>query len=280
MVRILRSTLLILAIIFLASCQPIVQQQNVTATECKPPYYEYNAGDCCLDSEPNNVCDRYENKTLAPARNIITGAQSPPSNHVSDALLKLRQNITGYSVFEGKKQYLVRGELVRVKLEKIERLNTRINNTVFAAITDIYVDREAKEAIGYCDPRREKEIMGEFDPDSGACSKLIDVPIQLPYDQYNPYLPEDWLVRFSHAQPILAETTDQYLREPTGWRLVNPVLHFQEGPSTVILRLESKTGLPIKIEIKEGDKENIISYNTLIHNMVKPEEVVYQKFHK
>jgi hypothetical protein len=272
---------LLLIVVFLASCQPaVVQQQNITATECKPPYYEYTKGDCCLDSDANVICDRYENRTVAPAKNATTGPQMPPKSLVSDALLKLRQNITSYSAFKGETQYLVRGELARIKLEKITRPGIKINKTIPAAITDIYIDRQTKEATGYCDPRREKDIMGEFDAERGACAKLIDVPIELDYGQYNPYLPEDWLTRFSHAQPILAETTDQYIREPTGWKLVNPVLHFQEGPSIVILRLESKTGLPIKIEIKEGDKAEIISYNWLIHNMVKPEEMVYQKFHK
>ncbi|MEM2916209.1 MAG: hypothetical protein QXT19_02540 [Candidatus Woesearchaeota archaeon] len=276
----MRTIAVFLALIVLIACQPvIIPQQNLTVSECKPPYYEYEPGDCCLDSEPNQICDRYENRTL-PRINKTIIPQMPPGSHISDALLKLRQNITSYSAFKGKTQYLVRGQLARVKLEKIERPSIKINNTIPVAITDIYIDRASKEAVGYCDPRREKEIMGEFDPDRSACAKLIDVPISLPYDQYNPYLPEDWLTRFSHAQPILAETTDQYIREPTGWRLVNPVLHFQEGPSIVILRLDSKTGLPIKIEIKEGEKTDVISYNWLIHNMVKPEEVVYQKFHK
>ncbi len=276
--------ILIFIVLLLAGCQPAIvhQQENITPTrtECNPPYYEYTPGDCCLDSEPNQICDRYENRTIAPARNATTGPQMPPSSHISDALIKFRQNITSYSAFQEKTQYLVRGNLARVKLDKIQRPSIRINKTIPAAITDIYVDREAKEAIGYCDPRREKEIMGEFDPQRGACAKLIDIPIPLDYGQYNPYLPEDWLIRFSHAQPIFAETTEQYVREPTGWKLVNPVLHFQEGPSTVILRLDSKTGLPIKIEIKEGDRAQVISYNWLIHNTVKPEEVVYQKFHK
>ncbi len=273
----------IIILLTLVACQPaIVQQQNITSTrtECNPPYYEYTPGDCCLDSEPNQVCDRYENKTIMPAKNLTTGPQAPPKSHISDALLKLRQNITSYSAFKEKTQYLVRGELARVKLDKIQRPNIKVNNTIPAAITDIYVDRQAREAVGYCDPRREKEILGEFDPQRSACAKLIDIPIPLPYDEYNPYLPEDWLARFSQVQPIIAETTEQYIREPTGWKLVNPVLHFQEGPSIVILRLDSKTGLPIKIEIKEGDRAQVISYNWLIHNTVKPEDVIYQKFHK
>lgn len=276
----MRGYMLALAFVFLIACQPaVVPKQNTTPTVCSPPYYEYTSGDCCLDSEPNQVCDRYENRTIAP-KNLATGPQQPQSSIVSDMLIKLRQNITGYSVFNGKTQYIVHGTLARVKYDKMQRLGIKINSTMPVSITDLYIDREAREAIGYCDPRREKEIMGEVDMDRSACAKIIDLPVALPYDEYNPTLPEDWLARFSYAPPILAETTDQYVKEPTGWKLVNPVLHFIENGAEYTLRLESKTGLPIRVEIKQGDKTEVISYTWLVHNSVKPQEVVYQKFQK
>lgn len=275
----MRNAWLVLAIIFLTACQPVaVQQQNTTTTACNPPYYEYTVGDCCLDTEPNNMCDRYENKTVVIPKNLTLGAQQPPKSVISDTIIKFRGNITGYSFVVGKTEYLVRGELARVKLETVKKLDFKVNNTP-AFITDIYVDRSARTTTGYCDLRREREILGTVDADRSNCMPLVNMPIALPYDTYNPVLPEDWLTRFAYATPALVETSEQYVKETTGWKLVSPIVHFTENGDEYTLRLESKTGLPIKIDIKEGDLSKVIVYNKLIENKVTPQEVIYYDFH-
>ncbi|MEM4266169.1 MAG: hypothetical protein QXX65_03785 [Candidatus Woesearchaeota archaeon] len=271
-----------MVVLLLASCQQTIAPQlnaTPTQTECKPPYYEYTTGDCCLDSEPNKICDRYENRTL-PQYNKTFGPQQPKSSVISDALAKYRQNTTGYSCQVNNVKYYVMSGLVHVKLDKMKRLEMKINNTIPVAITDIYIDRTSKEATGYCDPRTEKEIMGEYDPQRSPCDKLIDAPIRLDYSENNPVLPEDWLARFEHLQPTVVENTDQYVKDFTGWKAVNPVLHFVDNGIEYVLRLELKTGLPIKIEIREGPQSKIISFSNFVHNKVTPDQVIYQKFHK
>jgi hypothetical protein len=280
MVRMMRNVLLVLAIIFLIGCQPaVVQQKNVTVTECKQPYYEYSPGDCCLDAEPNQICDRYENSTL-PQINKTIGPQTPKNSHISDAMIKFRQKVTGYSYQEGETKYLVRGNLVRIEPKFIKKLDMRVNRTIPVTITDIFIDRSEKKAVGYCDPRREGEILGEFDPDRSNCARIIDMEFVLPYVDYNPILPEDWLTRFSYASPTVAQANDQYVKDLTGWKAVNPVLTFVENGDEYTLHLEMITGLPIKVNVKEGDRARVISYSDFTHNMVKQEEMVYQKFAK
>ncbi|MEM4242552.1 MAG: hypothetical protein QXM31_01490, partial [Candidatus Woesearchaeota archaeon] len=135
----MRTVFLVLVVLLLASCQPtLVPQLNatLTETECKPPYYEYTPGDCCLDSEPNKICDRYENRTL-PQYNKTFGPQQPKSSVISDALAKYRQNTTGYSCQVNNVKYYVMSGLVHVKLDKMKRLEMKINNTIPVAITDI-----------------------------------------------------------------------------------------------------------------------------------------------
>ena len=278
----MRTLALFLALLFFAaSCQPaIVHVDNATKTECNPPYYEYNAGDCCLDDDANQVCDRYENRTQ-PQINKTIGPQEPPKSPVSDALAKFKSTVTGYSYQVGKTEYLVRGELIHIKPEFVKKLDIKVNSTIPATITDIYIDRSARKAVGYCEPKRETEILGEFDPDRSNCAKITDIELTLPYDEYNPVLPEDWLTRFSYAAPTLVEESNQYVKDFTGWKAVNPVLHFIENGDEYILRLDTRTGLPLKVEVAETEGiPKTISFSGFVHNSVKPQEVVHQKFQK
>lgn len=274
----MRGLWLVLAIILLTACQPVAIQQNVTAQICSPPYYEYTAGDCCLDTQPNQICDRNETTDLT-AKNRTFGAQQPPKSIVSDLIIKFRGNTTSYSFVQGKTEYLVYGDIVRVKLETVPKLDIEVNNTP-AYLTDIYVDRKAHTATGYCDARRERDILGDIDADRSRCMPIVDLPIPLPYESYNPELPEDWLTRFAYATPTLVETTDQYVKETTGWKLANPILHFTENNEEYILKIESKTGLPIRVETRKGDLSSVITYTLLIDNKVKPSDMIYQNFHK
>jgi hypothetical protein len=269
-----------LALIVLTACQPvIVHVDNVTETECRPPYYEYSPGDCCLDSEPNQMCDRYENRT-APQFNRTIVPQSPKNTEISDAMIKFKSKVTGYSYQVGKEKFIVMGDLVHIKPEFVKKLSIRVNNTIPVTITDIYIDRSSKTAVGYCEPKREIEILGEFDPDRSNCIKITDMEFSLPYAEYNPTLPEDWLRRFSYAAPIVAQKNDQYVKDFTGWKAVNPILTFSENGDEYTIYLELITGLPIKVDVTEGIRQKTISYSDFNHNMVKPEEVAHQKFQK
>ncbi len=270
---------LIASILFLLiACQPAVQPRaNATISDCNPPYYEYEKGDCCLDKDTNKVCDRDE-QTAAPITGAITA--EPETSEMSKVIAKFRQNVDSYTYKIGDTEYLARGKLVHVKLDKFKELPLKINNTIRVHITDIFIDRETTKATGYCDLRSEEEIVGELNADRSKCIKINDMPFTLAYDEYNPFLPEDWLSRFANAKPILVEDTDQYVKQESGWKAVNPVLHFQEGNTEFILRIDSKYGIPLRVEQRIDDKTTAQEYNQVIYDTIKPAELIYQPFHK
>ncbi len=275
----MRKILLLIAVLFLAACtKVVVVEQNVTTnTTCNPPYYEYVQGDCCLDEGANGVCDRDEllQNVTAPL------PQQPVPNAVSAALAKFRQGVTGYYYKLDTTEYFVRGNLVRVKYEKPVELDVRINNTIRTWMTDLYVDRSVPEAIAYCDIRTEREMAGTgFHADRSRCLKIVDIPIKLDFNKYDPVLPEDWLRSYEFRTPSKVEETDQYVKEPSGWKAVNPIVHFAEGRKTVILRLETKTGLPLEVETLEPPLKTAERYSFFVHNSVKPEQVVYRPYEK
>ena len=281
--RTMRKILIFLALIFLAACQTqvVIVEKNVTinVSECNPPYYEYTAGDCCLDKDVNEVCDREE----LPEDGAISPQPSSETPEVLERVIvqktiqKFKDTVKSYSFKKGKKEYFVMGDLVHVKLDRVEKLTQRINNTE-VAITDIFVDRTLGHAKGYCDPRTEGDIMGSYQADRSPCKKIIDVAIPLNYKEYNPELPEDWLYKYVDTIPVIVETSDQYVRATPAWKYVNPVLHFIEGEERITIRVDAKTGIPLKIETDKGTATLIQSYDWVIHNKVTGEDVQYQTF--
>lgn len=274
----MRKILLFLALVFLAACtKTVVVEQNVTTnTTCNPPYYEYTPGDCCLDEQANGVCDRDE-----PQPNLTVPVPQPAPSAIGAALAKFRQGVTGYYYKLDTTEYFVRGNLIRVAYEKPVELTVRINNTIRTWMTDLYIDRSVPEVIAYCDIRTEREKAGTgFHADRSRCLKIVDVPIKLDYNQYNPMLPEDWLRKYEIRSPSRVEETDQYVKEPSGWKAVNPVVHFMEGRKEVVLRLETKTGLPLEVETLEPPLKKVERFSFFVHNSVKPDQVVYRPYEK
>jgi hypothetical protein len=264
-------------VVFLAACQPAVVPAPVAETPaCEPPNYQSAPGDCCLDADANKVCDRDQPVAAAPEPQAV--APAPASPAVSDAIAKFNQNVSSYYFKIGRDEYFVRGKEIHIKLGTFRELPFKYNGTMRTHITDIFIDRTRSEAIAYCDPRTEEEIVGEFNADRSKCIKLIDIQLPLDYKEYNPELPEDWLQKYLNKEPMRVEDTDQFIKLPSGWKTVNPVLHFQDGGKTTILRLDGKTGLPLKIETTEGTLNKITSFDFFVHNTVKPEQLVHKPF--
>ncbi len=269
----MRALLVFITLLFLLACKPaVILPQNITTTACNPPYYIYSPGDCCLDADKNDVCDRDEvqaDESMA----INKTAEQPAQFILSDSMIKFRKNVDSYSFSHGKTRYFVKGDIIHVELDKLTPTSMLINKTP-GYITDLFIDRRTKKATGYCDPRTEQTIMGSYHADRSKCHDLVNVEIPIDFETFNPVLPEDWLTRFSYAAPTKIEDTDQYVKDITGWKTVNPVLHFQDGNNEVILRLDSKTGMPIKVETS-GPTPVVESYSWVVYNSVKPEEVIY-----
>jgi len=276
----MRSNWLVWVFFVLIACKPAIQPApNITA-ECSPPYHEYTKGDCCLDNDANSICDRDEPQK--PAEPVVSKTEEAPavegSAAITEAIAKFEQGVSSYSYKLGDTQHYVVDDLIHIELDKAKELGFKINETIRVHITDIFVDRTTKDAVGYCDPRSEERIVGEFNADRSKCIKLIDMPFELDYKEHNPTLPEDWLYQYKDRTPALVEEADQYVKEPSGWKAVNPVVHFLEGKNTIILRLDIKTGLPLRVEINKQPIAETISYSFFVHNKVKPEQVAYKKF--
>lgn len=275
----MRAVWFTLLVVFLVGCSAAQSPTGeVVASTCMPPNYEYAPGDCCLDSQPNQICDRDE-----PAATAVPTPAAQPLDPkmavIPNAIANFQQNVSSYSFKIKKDDYVVRGPLIHVRYGSFDESRSYLyNGTIRTFITDLYVDRETKQLVAYCDPRTEEEIVGEYQADRSKCIKVIDLPFDLDYNKYNPKLPEDILEDYKHREPSLVEDTEQFIKEPSGWKAVNPIVHFGDDTNEIILRLDAKTGLPLRMETRKGELTTTTGYEFFVHNRVKPEETVYKPF--
>lgn len=196
---------------------------------------------------------------------------------VEQLLHSIRTNITSYSFFVGKTQVFVLENKMRVLFGDFVELPFETNNSR-TFLTDAYINLSSRTAVGYCDVRREERILGSFNADRSKCLKLANIPINVSFEQVYAKTPVDWLEEYQHSKPTIIETTDQYLKQPTGWFTINPVIHYEFTDKTVIMRIDKKTRMPVRIEIVEDDKVKKVEYEWLLVNQVKKEDVEYQPF--
>lgn len=268
-----------LLIVFLVGCGTNPGPTGeVVASTCTPPQYEYTPGDCCLDAQADGVCDR-DQTASTPVPTAAPAVLDPKMRVIPDAIAKFNQNVSSYSFKVKKDDYFIRGPLIHVRYGTFDDSRVYLyNGTIRTFITDLYVDRETKELVAYCDPRTEEEIVGEYQADRSKCIKVIDLPFTLDYHKYNPQLPEDILQDYAHREPSLVEDTEQFIKEPSGWKAVQPIVHYGDDVNEVILRLDAKTGLPLRIETRKAELTTTVSYEFFVHNRVKPAETVYKPF--
>lgn len=233
-----------------------------------------------VESEPEIVEEEAPEPTLIEINKTPEPVPEPVEEElgVVEALLySIEQNITSYSFFSGKTQVFVLGDKMHILLDDFVELDFDTNGTR-SFLTNAFLDLSTKTAVGYCDVRQEEEILGSFKADRSKCIKLINIPINVSFDDVYVKTPIDWLQEFKDTEPSIVETADQYVKQPTGWFTISPVLHYKLPEKSVIIRVDKKTKLPAKIEITKGQLIERIDYNWIIVNQVKPEEVTYQPF--
>lgn len=121
-------------------------------------------------------------------------------------------------------------------------------------VTDIYVDKEAKTAVAYCNIDRESRLSdASFDYERSKCKDYLDAPINLSFEQWNPKGPIDFLEQFENDTPVLME--DNLLTMSIGGnsKTIQPSLHYEKDGKDVILRIDKRYRVPAKVEI-EGEK--------------------------
>lgn len=80
-----------------AEKQQTTIEQTTTQPFCPQPYFEYKAGECCLDKNDNRICDKDEVTTIQPSQTTTTLIQTttnPTTTQLSQTTTTITQTTT------------------------------------------------------------------------------------------------------------------------------------------------------------------------------------------
>ena len=234
----------VLLLILLAACaQPAVQQ---VATEEKVVEVVEKVVVQCWDGSSAsslNECPLKEEKILA--KEVVAPEQKVVASvPIGRQLLDKAQAHAGYSYELEDSHVLVSGDKARHLFLKVIFIERK-------PITDVFVDLTSKKAVAYCNVEREEQILGKaFTWDVSDCKHYIDGGIEVPFEDWKPKGPLDYLADFADAEPVFVEEAVQGVTALSVPKTVQPSLHYEANGARVVLHIEQRTQVPIQIEIQ------------------------------
>lgn len=184
-----------------------------------------------------------EKEETPPAKVIVEPA--PETIPIAKKLLAdAKSKFTSHAYLLDDRMVIVSGNKVRHLFMKMSQLDDR------TPITDVFVDRDKKEAIAYCNVEREgRDIATDsFDWERSKCRDYVDKPIPVVFEKWVPKGPLEYLEDFSALEPILVENNIQTVSIGGNSKTVQPSLHYMVDGKRVILRIDKRYQVPIKIE--------------------------------
>jgi hypothetical protein len=243
----MKRIVLLLILLFLFSCS----YQKEDSFFCSPPYFEWKAGECCLDENDNKICDADEKKVIEKVmeeQKFIEEKKAEEKSILSSFLDISPDNYWFQSYNTG--TVLVFGDKRRsyVSLKK--------------DVTDIYWDLKEGTAFEVCDINEEISREGKnFQSENAMCHAFSLNIRKLSKDDFEkkfPFGPVDWMLKLKDKKPILVETSFQTI----GVKSIGPVIHFLEDDgSFVILKFDYHRKVPIIIDfVKDKTRIGSIKY--------------------
>jgi len=163
-------------------------------------------------------------------------------------LIDARTKFTNYA-------YLTEDRMVIVVGNKVRHLFFKLSQIDDLPITDVFVDLDKREAVAYCSVDREgRDVLGDsFDWQRSRCKDYIDKPFVVPFDNWSPKGPLQYLEEFSALEPILVENNVQTISIGGNSKTIQPSLHYMIDGKRVILRIDKRYQVPLKVE-REGQQ--------------------------
>lgn len=228
-----------LLLLLLAACvaQPYVQPGMTNKTEEKIVEKVLVQ---CWDNSTAESADKCPAKPVVKVPEVVVEKPVPIAQKL---LIDATTKFTNYAYLTSDRMVIVAGNKVRHLFLKL----SQIDNT---PVTDVFVDLDKKEAVAYCNVEREgKDILGDsFDWQRSRCKDYLDKPIPVPFENWAPKGPLQYLEEFSNLEPILVEDNLQTISIGGNSKSIQPSLHYMVDGKRVILRIDRRYQVPLKIE--------------------------------
>lgn len=229
----------ILLLLLLAACvaTPYVQPGMTNKTEEK--IVEKVLVQCWDNSTAESI-DKCPAKPVVKVPEVVVEKPVPIAQKL---LIDATTKFTNYA-------YLTEDRMVIVVGNKVRHLFLKMSQIDNTPVTDVFVDLDKNEAVAYCNVEREgKDILGDsFDWQRSRCKDYLDKPIAVPFENWAPKGPLQYLEDFSALEPILVEDNLQTISIGGNSKSIQPSLHYMVDGKRVVLRIDKRYQVPLKIE--------------------------------
>lgn len=235
----------LLLLLFTACVQPAVQPVPTVQPAVEEKIVEKIVVQCWDGSAASSVeqCPQKEEKIIAKEV-VAPEPQVVEAVPIGRQLLAQAQAHDGYAYEIEDRLVLVSGDKVRHVLSKVVFIDRK-------PFTDVFVDLTGKTAVAYCDIEHEAQILGNaFTWSDVECKNFIDKSTSLPFEDWGPKGPLDYLADFAGVKPDFVEEGVQTVSIWGSPRIVQPSLHYSIGGVRVVLHIDQRSQVPIQIEIQ------------------------------
>jgi len=219
----------LLVLLLIACSQPVLEEANVTSSSMPavdtvevvqelPPV---------IEKQPSQESKPVENVSVPIGRQLLDEAKTKFQN----------------SAYQTDDRLVMRvGDKVRHYFLKLGEFNK-------TPITDVYVDLSNKSALAYCNIEREGRMVGEsFEYERSRCKDYIDVAMVVPFDEWVPNGPLEYLEKYANLTPSIVEDNVQTISIGGSSKTIQPSLHYTIDGKTIVLRIDKRYKLPLRIE--------------------------------
>lgn len=118
-------------------------------------------------------------------------------------------------------------------------------------VSDVFIDIAGKEASAYCQIQHEEQMLDNaFTWSVSDCKNFIDTPTSVPFEDWAPKGPVEYLVDFADIEPDVVENAVQTINSLGVPKTIQPSLHYTVDGVRAILRIDQRQGVPIQVEIQ------------------------------
>lgn len=230
-------------LIFLVACaQPSVQQVE---TEEKVVEVVEKVIVQCWDGSTASSLDNCPKEEKIVAKEVVAPEQKMVAAvPIARQLLEKAQAHAGYAYELEDSYVLVSGDKARHLFLKVIFIDRK-------PITDVFVDLANKKAVAYCHIEHEEQILGKaFTWDVSDCKHYVDKGIAVPFEDWKPEGPLNYLADFADVEPVFVEEGVQSVTSLSVPKTVQPSLHYMSNGARVVLHIEQRTQVPIQVEIQ------------------------------
>jgi hypothetical protein len=198
---------------------------------------------------------------------ILETLEQPPKLAPRDRTTIVEQMWETYSALDSyqfrsaKGMWYVRGEKVRfLPVDAVMKSDVMLNNKMYRQVLldELVFDTEERTLTGYC--------FGFEESVNNQCAnlELHDIAFPLTYGEFMIKLPHEWAREYLTKTPIAEEHEKYYVKNIETIRV-----RFEDGTEMYFF---ARAGLPVKIV--RGTE--ITSYDGLVVNQVRPEDVIHR----